>query len=92
MAGHHSLSCGNLYFFGKAFFSKERFVYNLNIQFFAGFPDNFLAASATSPSTTFMFWEKLCDRSAKTPYAGHDENHALLPFPSSLRFHFAHFY
>ena len=36
-----TLSCGNLCFFGKAFFSKERFVYNLNIELFTGFPNDF---------------------------------------------------
>jgi len=65
--------------------------YNLNIQLFAGFPDNFLGASATLPSNTFprYFGKRLCDRPAKTPYAGHghDEDHTLLPFPSSLPLH-----
>ena len=38
--------------FGQTF--KSLFItYNLNIQLFAGFPDYFLAASASSPSNTF---------------------------------------
>ena len=69
--GHHSLSCRNLYFFGKAFFSKERFVYNLNIQLFAGFLDNFFRRFRNFPRATPSFdisaiKQKFCRKSVIT--------------------------